>query len=295
MKHTIKLLTLAFMLAAILTLTGCPGPVNNYVEPVVVPEYTIEVNAPNGKADYPRTAKEGDSVTLTITPNNSYELENITVIDDVVSLSGEGNTRTFTMPAENVVINVTFKAIESDTTDEPTEEPSNDPTDTNGDGDGDTETSNGEDETTEEPEQTTPEDEETEGDETDTHTHIYIAGGCDVEGCEQRYESDDYQIEAYIYKVINNELVQIDTLYFSFDSSNLTSPIEMITVWGEVTPSITISNLIHLKTKYINARVTYFIGSDISTLNLSEDWDWSDDTYPLDALHTDSPIHIVIE
>ena len=27
MKHTIKLLTLAFMLAAILTLTGCPGPV----------------------------------------------------------------------------------------------------------------------------------------------------------------------------------------------------------------------------------------------------------------------------
>ena len=28
MKHTIKLLTLAFMLAAILTLTGCPGPVD---------------------------------------------------------------------------------------------------------------------------------------------------------------------------------------------------------------------------------------------------------------------------
>lgn len=31
MKHTIKLLTLAFMLAAILTLTGCPGPVNTVV------------------------------------------------------------------------------------------------------------------------------------------------------------------------------------------------------------------------------------------------------------------------
>ena len=28
MKHTIKLLTLAFMLSTILTLTGCPGPVN---------------------------------------------------------------------------------------------------------------------------------------------------------------------------------------------------------------------------------------------------------------------------
>ena len=33
MKHTIKLLTLVFMLATILTLTGCPGPVNNYIEP----------------------------------------------------------------------------------------------------------------------------------------------------------------------------------------------------------------------------------------------------------------------
>lgn len=31
MKHTIKLLTLAFMLATILTLTGCPGPVNTVV------------------------------------------------------------------------------------------------------------------------------------------------------------------------------------------------------------------------------------------------------------------------
>ena len=31
MKHTIKLLTLTFTLAAILTLTGCPGPVNTVV------------------------------------------------------------------------------------------------------------------------------------------------------------------------------------------------------------------------------------------------------------------------
>lgn len=34
MKHTIKLLTLAFTLAAILTLTGCPGPVNTIEPPV---------------------------------------------------------------------------------------------------------------------------------------------------------------------------------------------------------------------------------------------------------------------
>jgi len=49
MKHTIKLLTLAFMLATILTLTGCPGPVNNYIEPVhehVWTEVTTEYVAP---------------------------------------------------------------------------------------------------------------------------------------------------------------------------------------------------------------------------------------------------------
>ena len=34
MKHTIKLLTLAAILTAVFGLTGCPGPVNNYIEPV---------------------------------------------------------------------------------------------------------------------------------------------------------------------------------------------------------------------------------------------------------------------
>ena len=33
MKHTIKLLTLVAVLTAVFGLTGCPGPVNNYVEP----------------------------------------------------------------------------------------------------------------------------------------------------------------------------------------------------------------------------------------------------------------------
>lgn len=33
MKHTIKLLTLAAILTAVFGLTGCPGPVNNYIEP----------------------------------------------------------------------------------------------------------------------------------------------------------------------------------------------------------------------------------------------------------------------
>lgn len=113
MKHTIKLLTLAAILTAVFGLTGCPGPVNNYIEPVVVPKYTITVNdAEHGVVETDKPlAKVGETVTLTITPEPSYELENLTVNE--VALSGEGNTRTFTMPAEDVVINVTFKAVEN--------------------------------------------------------------------------------------------------------------------------------------------------------------------------------------
>lgn len=49
MKHTIKLLTLAAILTAVFGLTGCPGPVNNYIEPVhehVWTEVTTEYVAP---------------------------------------------------------------------------------------------------------------------------------------------------------------------------------------------------------------------------------------------------------
>lgn len=49
MKHTIKLLTLAATLVAVFGLTGCPGPVNNYIEPVhehVWAEVTTEYVAP---------------------------------------------------------------------------------------------------------------------------------------------------------------------------------------------------------------------------------------------------------
>ena len=49
MKHTIKLLTLAAILTAVFGLTGCPGPVNNYIEPPhehVWTEVTTEYVAP---------------------------------------------------------------------------------------------------------------------------------------------------------------------------------------------------------------------------------------------------------
>ena len=56
----------------------------------------------------------GETVTLTITPSAGYELDTLSVISgtEEVTLNGEGNTRTFTMPEENVTVNATFKAID---------------------------------------------------------------------------------------------------------------------------------------------------------------------------------------
>lgn len=113
MKHTIKLLTLAFMLATILTLTGCPGPVNNYIEPPVVPEYTITVNVTNGTAEYPATAKAGDNVTITATAEEGFTFDGASSAFNIpdCSLSSDRKVITwnFSMFAEDVVINVTFK------------------------------------------------------------------------------------------------------------------------------------------------------------------------------------------
>ncbi len=58
-------------------------------------------------------AVAGETVTLTINPNRGYQLEEITVYKTgeettTVTLSGEGNTRTFAMPTYNVTITATF-------------------------------------------------------------------------------------------------------------------------------------------------------------------------------------------
>lgn len=53
----------------------------------------------------------GETVTLTITPSSGYQLSSISAVDgssNPVSLSGTGNSRTFTMPASNVTVTATF-------------------------------------------------------------------------------------------------------------------------------------------------------------------------------------------
>ena len=67
------------------------------------------------------TASQGEIVTLTVTPNNGYELETLTVTtildapvgvplrDNVDLTEGENGTYTFAMPAAPVAVSATFK------------------------------------------------------------------------------------------------------------------------------------------------------------------------------------------
>ena len=55
------------------------------------------------------TATAGTEITITIKPSADYELETLSANDGAVTLRGTENTRTFTMPATNVTVNITFK------------------------------------------------------------------------------------------------------------------------------------------------------------------------------------------
>ena len=59
-------------------------------------------------------AVEGATVTITTTPNSGYEADAVIVKDadeNDVTVSGSGNSYTFSMPAKNVTVTVTFKEI----------------------------------------------------------------------------------------------------------------------------------------------------------------------------------------
>lgn len=72
--------------------------------------YTVTVNAgSNGTASVDKTtAPAGETVTITTNPSSGYEVNTITGVD--VTKTGT-NTYTFTMPSNNVTVNVTFKAV----------------------------------------------------------------------------------------------------------------------------------------------------------------------------------------
>ena len=60
----------------------------------------------------PTSATAGTEVTLTVNPEQNYELETLTVGDENVTASVANNQYKFTMPAENVTVSATFKNSE---------------------------------------------------------------------------------------------------------------------------------------------------------------------------------------
>ena len=76
--------------------------------------YAVSVpNTKNGDVTVsPETAKKGDTVTITVTPDKGYELDTITVKDangNTVKLTDKGNGKyTFTMPGSKVTVSAEF-------------------------------------------------------------------------------------------------------------------------------------------------------------------------------------------
>ena len=69
--------------------------------------YTITKGSMSGgSVSVAGSARYGAEVTITISPSTGYELSSISVTG--ASLSGSGNTRTFTMPARNVTVEAAF-------------------------------------------------------------------------------------------------------------------------------------------------------------------------------------------
>lgn len=75
----------------------------------LIPTYSISLSASGGSISANKTSgiRAGERITLTLTPNSYYVLSGISTSPNV-SLSGSGNTRTFTMPSSNVRVTATF-------------------------------------------------------------------------------------------------------------------------------------------------------------------------------------------
>ena len=81
--------------------------------PVTPGSSSVSVVRPdNGKVTVnPSAAKEGETVTITVTPDAGYELGSLTVSDsrgNQLPLSGSGSSFTFTMPAGGAVVKAEF-------------------------------------------------------------------------------------------------------------------------------------------------------------------------------------------
>ena len=102
---------------AIVAATGAeptPTPTPKPTPTQSVPsDYTITVeSSTNGKVEADKTtAKEGDTVTLTVTPDDGYVLGTLTVTDASNKAVTVDSNNTFKMPASNVTVKATFTQL----------------------------------------------------------------------------------------------------------------------------------------------------------------------------------------
>lgn len=118
MKKTTKIFGLLLTLFGLALVTGCnllTNALNENIYSITIPEFENGAVSVNEKY-----VLAGVTVELTAIPKDGYKLENITVNDGNVSLSGDGNTRVFKMPECDVVVNASF--IEDKSEPNPVEE-----------------------------------------------------------------------------------------------------------------------------------------------------------------------------
>ncbi len=88
------------------------GVISAEIEKTAPVTYTVLISEPeNGTASADKTtAEEGETVHITATPNESYELDTITYTAEGCEAVDITEAKEFVMPAANVTVNVTFKA-----------------------------------------------------------------------------------------------------------------------------------------------------------------------------------------
>ena len=215
MKHTIKLLTLAFTLAAILTLTGCPEPVNT-IEPPVWDDGVVTTEptcTTEGVKTY--TCSNGETRTETI-PALGHDMGDKWEITKNPTCTEKGSkTRKCSHCGETETVEIDalghdWVLNENDDTHKCT------------------------------------------NCETTAH-HTFIAGGCDKCGAYEHNKEDDYQISLSIYSS-EEDTKPIKTLYFSFEKDSLSDYSE-IEIDNEGAIWVELSSLLQMKPNYYNCEV----------------------------------------